>query len=478
MRFKGTLILLVLCLALGGYLYFYEIKGGEKREKAKEAENRFWKLEAKDIQQIELSAPGRSVVAVRKGENEWQITAPRVLDADAEELNRMANSASNIQREGMVEPNTSDAKKFGLDPPKSSLKVRLKDGKEYRLDFGADNPTGSSAYASVPGSGTVYLVNSATARAFDKQLDDLRNRSVLKFEQPQAKSLTVRSPKGLIHLVKDNDDRWWIEGEHRIAADSPGVRGMLNALCYGRVKEFLNGDPAEYANLGLDNPLIDATVTYGENRAIKRLRIGTEKSKLRKKTGKTEPAGSGEASSEIYLAKDESRTDLFFVEKELVDKLLKSADEVRDKALASFQRWDIDSIVLTNSKGVFQLSKSGGEWFLGESKKKAKWEAVNGILDALEKPVKEWLNKPAAPATYGLDKPAIRAVLKKGADVIIDCSLSKESKNGFYARIQGDPAVKVADPESFRKLDIGEADLAEPPAEDAKKSDTSPSKPD
>jgi hypothetical protein len=46
MRFRGTLILLVVGLLLGGYVYFYEIKGGEKREKAKEAENQVWKFEA------------------------------------------------------------------------------------------------------------------------------------------------------------------------------------------------------------------------------------------------------------------------------------------------------------------------------------------------------------------------------------------------------------------------------------------------
>ena len=35
MRFKGTLVLLLLCAGFGGFLYFYEIKGGEKREKGK-----------------------------------------------------------------------------------------------------------------------------------------------------------------------------------------------------------------------------------------------------------------------------------------------------------------------------------------------------------------------------------------------------------------------------------------------------------
>ena len=34
MRFRGTLILAVLCIGFGAYIYFYDIKGGEKREEA------------------------------------------------------------------------------------------------------------------------------------------------------------------------------------------------------------------------------------------------------------------------------------------------------------------------------------------------------------------------------------------------------------------------------------------------------------
>jgi len=34
MRFKGTLILLIICLLLGGFVYFLEIMGGVQRQKA------------------------------------------------------------------------------------------------------------------------------------------------------------------------------------------------------------------------------------------------------------------------------------------------------------------------------------------------------------------------------------------------------------------------------------------------------------
>ncbi len=477
MRFKGTLILLILCVATGAYLYFYEIRGGERREKAKQEKSQVWQLEAKDIQQIDVQVGGEHIAAARKNESEWEIKLPKLLEADSSELNRLANSASRIQKEAIVDQEATDLAKFGLDPAKITLSLTTKNGKQYKINFGNSNPTGTSSYAMLPGSKTVFLVPSAVANVFDKKLDDLRNHTILSFEQPQVQTLNIKTSKGNINLVKDSNDQWWFDSIRTVAADSPQVRGVLNALCYGRIKEFLEGDPEDYSDLGLEKPLVEVSLTYGKDKAIKHLLIGNPKSRIRKKGEKQTQSDSRKASekteessaSEIYLAKDASRSDLFFVEKEVVEKLSKSRSDLREKALATFQRWDIDFISLTNSKGTYVFTKSGGEWFLGTAKKKAKWDAVNGILDALEKPVKEFLEKPAAPSNYGLDKPPIRVVLKQGNEAIVECSLGNKTKTGVYAQVKGDPAVKIADPESLEKLDISESDLVEPATEEAKK---------
>ncbi len=471
MRFKGTLVLVMACLALGGYLYFYEIKGGEQREKAKQAEQQVWKLEDKDIQQLDFISPGQQITASRKAGKEWVLTAPKQYDADSDELNRIANSATKILRDSVVEQNATNLAKFGLNPPQSGLRVITKNGKEYAIDFGNNNPTGSYTYAAISNQKEVFLISSSAASTFNKKPDDLRNHSVLSFEQPEVQSLSIKSSKGYSELIKDNTDRWWFAGAEKRAADGPDVRGMLNALSLGKIKEFFKENPEDYTSLGLDKPLIDVHLTYGKNKAIKHLVIGLEKSKLQKKAAThiaeqkgAKPDVTAKPSSELYIAKDESRPDLFFVEKDLVDKLLKSPNDIRDKALASFQRWDIDSIALTNSKGSFVFTKSGGEWYLSGTKKKAKWDAINEILDAMEKPVKQWIDTPGAPSVYGLDKPAIRIVLKQGSNVIVDCSMGKVAKDGIYAKVLGDSSVKRADPEGLSTLDKGESDLVEPPA--------------
>jgi hypothetical protein len=259
-----------------------------------------------------------------------------------------------------------------------------------------------------------------------------------------------------------------------MAADSPAIRGILNALSMAKIEEFFDEDEGDYTNLRLEKPFIDLSITYGSDKAIKHLIIGAERSKIRSKTGiefakeHGQPAGDAleASSSERYLAKDKSREDLFFVDKDLVDKLLQSSNDLRDKALASFQRWEIDSISLTNSSGSFAFTKTGGEWFWGDPGKKAKWDGINAILDALEKPINEWIEKPSSTKTYGLDNPSIHVILKQGSDVVVDCSLAKSEEGAVYARLKGESTIKVADPESYSMLEKNESDFTEEPETD------------
>ncbi|NLT65199.1 MAG: DUF4340 domain-containing protein [Acidobacteria bacterium] len=457
MRFKGTLVLLIVGLALGAYVYFYEIGGGEQREKAKQAEKQVWKLESSDISRVDLVSAEEHITVVRKGEDEWTLTAPRSYEADTDEMERLAIAASNILRENIIEENASSLGQFGLDPAQSSLKVSTIDGKEYGIDFGHRNPTGNSVYAALPGKKEVFLVSSAVAETFEKKTNELRNQRVLKFKQPEVESLSLKSPKGDIQLMKDEDDQWWLTHPEKVAADSPGIRGILNALSMARVKEFFDKVPGDQSKPGLNKPFIDVRLTYGKDKAARHLLIGAERS--------------SSDGTEMYLAKDESREDLFFVDKDLVDKLLKSHADVREKALATFQRWNVNFISLTNSKGSFTFRKTGGEWLVGqEGTRKANWEAMNAILDAMEKPVNRWIDKPAPLSTYGLDKPLIRVILKQGSRVMADCSFGKADKEGgVYAQLRGVSAVKVVDPEVIEALDKGEPDFVEASTENTEK---------
>ena len=468
MHFRGTLILFVLCAALGAFVYYYEIKGGEKRSKAKEEESQLWKVDAGDIQQLDLVSGAEHITAVRSGDKQWKLTAPRAVEADSGELDRLAGSAASISRESVTETDAKDLARFGLGPPQHSLSIKTKQGREYTILFGNNNPTGSSTYAALGGSHEVVLVAGYVASNFNKKLDDLRNHAIMSFDQYETASLDIKNAKGTVKLAKDGD-RWWIEGKEKWAADSSEVNTLLSALANGRVKEFFDGNADEYQNLGFDKPTLDIRAAVGKDKAIKHLEVGLEKSQVLKKGEKPAKAAAGakpaDTATKLYIARDESRSELFWVDGEFVDKFLKSPEDLRSKALASFQRWDVDTIELTGPKGSVTITKSdaGGDWLVGTDKKKAKWDAVNGVLDSLEKPVKQFVEDTRPPAYYGLDKPAIRVILKQKGEEKVDCSFGKETQDGVYAQVKGESSIKLADKDVLKKLDLGTQDFIEPP---------------
>src|SRR5438309_5891369 len=97
MRFKGTTILFILFVILGGYVYFTEYRGKEERQKQEESKKKAFQVEQKDISEISLIYPDRTISAVKKGERQWEITSPagEVISQDRKST-RLNSSHSSI----------------------------------------------------------------------------------------------------------------------------------------------------------------------------------------------------------------------------------------------------------------------------------------------------------------------------------------------------------------------------------------------
>ena len=461
MRFKGTFALLVAAILFGGYVYFYEYKGGEKREAAKKIENRVWRFDADDIVRVELASQGGLMAAERGEDGNWKITAPREWLADNAQINRLASYAARLDRESVVEHDAADLAQFGLSPAILELRLTSRDGGEYGIAFGENNPSGNFTYSVLTGKNEVFFVSADAARSFDATAEDFRDRNVLSFDRAGIESVIIRNPKGVIEIEKDRDDRWWFRGAEKREAGGPAVREMLNALQLGKIQEFFDENAEDYINTSLDKPVIDVQLAFGSGNAGKRLVIGVEKSGLRKKSQSAAAKNAGDT-EEIFLARDDSRDELFFVEKDLVDKMSRTANDIRDKSLVSFQRWDVDALQVENAQGKFQFVKTDGDWFIdGPVKKRANWSEINNILDVLEKPVVEWIDNPASLSGYGVEKPVIRVVLKKGSEIIAECAFGHSSEKGVYAKVSGDSSIKVADPEGLEFLNRSETEYIE-----------------
>src|ERR1051325_7117482 len=114
MRFKGTAVLFLVFLVLGGYVYFTEFRGKEEREKQEQAKKKVFQVEDKNISEISLIYPDRTITGVKKGEKQWQIPSPAGLEADSDEWEQLASNIPRIEREDTVAASAPDLAPFGL----------------------------------------------------------------------------------------------------------------------------------------------------------------------------------------------------------------------------------------------------------------------------------------------------------------------------------------------------------------------------
>ena len=96
------------------------------------------------------------------------------------------------------------------------------------------------------------------------------------------------------------------------------------------------------------------------------------------------------------------------MEKDLVDKLLKSPYDVRDKALASFQRWDVDSIELTNTKGQLHFRQIERRMVSRRGKEESQVGCGQRDPGCNGEARQRMDGQTCSASSYGLDKPAIR----------------------------------------------------------------------
>src|SRR5262249_47251847 len=139
-------------------------------------------IEDKDVTEITLVYPDRTITGVKKGEKHWEITTPPGIEADSDEWEQLASNIPRIEHEDTVAQNVQDLTKFVLKDPPVQLSAKTKYGKTLELAFGSENPKKTYNYAKVSAGNDIFLTASNWAKTFTKTVSDLRNKKILEFE--------------------------------------------------------------------------------------------------------------------------------------------------------------------------------------------------------------------------------------------------------------------------------------------------------
>ena len=154
---KSTLILLVLALALGGAVYYYEFKRPPTAEKTANESQPAFKLQAEDITGMTIDR-GTSKVALEKHGTDWVISQPVETKADRSVIDGIATNLAGARILRTLPAAADRMEAYGLAQPAVQIGFKSKDGKQHMIVLGEKDFSGQSVYGIVDGAKDVSLL--------------------------------------------------------------------------------------------------------------------------------------------------------------------------------------------------------------------------------------------------------------------------------------------------------------------------------
>jgi hypothetical protein len=209
MKFKTNAIIGLIFLGLLGFVYFYEIIGGDQRRQEAEKSKRLLDFTEGHVRRLALGRGDTSIV-LQKGTDGWRLSSPVVDRADQEAVERYLRNLGESEREKTVVDNASvtgaEAAKYALDAPRLTIELETKDGEKQEVKWGADSPTDRFTYAQIGGANPeIFVVRAWRFDNLDKSLFDFRDRKVLAFAKDEVVELRRKGPDGEFVLVRDQE---------------------------------------------------------------------------------------------------------------------------------------------------------------------------------------------------------------------------------------------------------------------------------
>ena len=420
---------------LGGYAWWANRHPAADTSPATGATSKILTLAADQIQSIQLAKTGADPITLTRTGDAWQIAGAKPLAADPDAITSLTGAVSPLTSDRLIEENPQNLTSFGLDKPTLEADITTKDGKTQKLLFGSDTPSGNGAYVKLDGSPKVYTVGTSAKSAFDKSVNDLRDKRLLSLHQDKIVSVTLAAKGAPVEFNKNSGGDWQITKPKSFRADGPSVDDLVGKLKDAKMDLTATPAPADFASAAKVG-----SVTFVDDK-------GPQSIEVRK------------AKDKSYLAKSTAVEGVFKVVGDIGSAIDKGVDDFRNKKLFDFGFTDPSKLDL----GGKLYEKTGDKWFNGSAQIDS--ASIQNVIDKL---------RDLAAAKFP-DKisgsPALTLSVTWGDKSKLDKVVINKSGADYIAARDGDATAYGLEAKSFDELQKAIADIKpfQTPKADTKK---------
>jgi len=438
-----TLVLFGILAALAAYVYFYEIQGGEEREKAEEIAEKIIVFEPDSVVKIEMRSVFNQFQFERSG-NDWKILEPVQTGADKSTIDGMMTAIKNMKKVREFNFKPGDEKDFGLVGRSTLLTFELKNGVRDSVRFGDNTPVGSNVFIS-KGDTIVYTVASHLKNNVTKSLFDWRDKSIAKVKESDVREIKLKNTKGSVHLIKEGSD-WKILSPKEVAADNISVNALIRKFENGKAKSVIAENVDNPRKYNLANPAFSVDFYLGEGRAHKQIIL----SKM--------------VNNSANL-KEDSRPQVMTVDSSIIGDIDKSFFDLRDKKIASFDKNVVDRIVVNQGDSILYFIKDTSSTWMLNSKEKVKNWKMDSFLSSINnlQAEKFLLEGVASTNRYGLSDPERRITCYQGEKQVQELLINSYNEDKVALCPSTKSVIKIQST-AFDNLEIKTAEFLETPS--------------
>jgi hypothetical protein len=442
MRPKTLLILLVVVLGLGSFIWFYERKLPSSEKRAELEKRVLQEVEKDDVTAVTIETSKGTVrferVEAKKDEKdskddkdnkdeegeeeetptaEWRLVKPVTARADAFAVDRLLDSVISLEKTRTIDE--VDPKAVGLDKPRATVRLATKDGEQV-LKLGAEVPTGGALIAGVEGEKEGYVVADSILFDLEKDPGEWRDRTIFRGDREAVQRITLSGASGRVVLAR-RPSGFWIESPIQDRADRNLLDGLFSDLTGLTAERFLDNPGKPPADLGLAPPKETVEVASAGAPPVK-IELGGPIG--------SEATPEGQMAGELTYAR--AGGPVFEVRTRLPESANRPPADWRALGLSAFEVHQIESLTVQDGAAPLSLTRAEPDWKRGEVT--ISYLPVSDLVFALTDARADRL---LAPNEVTLGKPVVTVVLKTkdaGEETI---TLYPAAQGAVPARVSG-----------------------------------------
>ncbi|MGD8450441.1 MAG: DUF4340 domain-containing protein [Phycisphaerae bacterium] len=479
MNYKTTAVLALLVIIIGVVWMLYP--GDDQRDVAKPVPEEITATEAtvldpspapETIVGVTIARPDKPKLVFAREPQEgeaarmgsWRAVEP--LTVPVMPLDSLLYSLTGMTSSKQFEPGAAGAPSeadVGLNPPRVTVTLRDKEGKDYTLEIGAKAAVGDDTYMRVGGKKTVHVVNADLFAGLRKDFNDYRDKKLVTLKAVDAVRVEITTPSESCIFSRSADSpNWVIDAPVQAYALRDQVLELVRSIGNLRATDFAEDAPADLAPYELDQPTLTASVTTETRRPVPTTQEGPT-------TEPAEPQYEVERQSVTVLIggyADLERTTRYAkladqpwvvkLQQKDVEGLLPDLNKLRDPQITRVKAANATRLELTVAGESATLWKEGATWRGEGALADLELPAVQDVLEAFEDlSAMNFLSSPDPLSRYGLAEPrAVIAVTTSGAVSPVRVLVGDASGSGLNTYVMRDdqPTVFVVSTAQVRRL--------------------------